>query len=125
MTDQHLDWLKEQPAAILLLEAYARLEAALPRRPSKLGKAEPLPTAPEPTADNDSAEEADDAECWIPRLKSLEGVDPDVVSQLHGGLIARGLLKFEVFGRQLGMRYRLTPDGRKAAESAPAAAAAA
>ena len=122
MTDQPLDWLKEQPTATLILAAYADREAQLPRRPTRRAEAVEVPVVPageaepaaEPTAD---ANEEENADAWIPRVTSIEGVETSVLSQLHGGLIARGLLKFELFGRQLGMRYRLTPEGRRAAES--------
>jgi hypothetical protein len=127
MTDQPLDWLTEQPAATLILAAYAAREAQLPKRPARRAETAEVPVVPageaEPVAESVAVvNEEENAEAWVPRVASVDGVDPGLLSQLHGGLIARGLLKYELFGRQLGMRYRLTPEGRRAAEcSAPTA----
>ena len=139
MTDQNSEWLTEQPAATLLLAAYVEREAQLPKRPARTAAAtataagavveaspvEPTPPAAgtEPAAaDENAADEAENADAWCARVTALEGVEVEQLSQLHGGLIARGYLKYELFGRQLGMRYRLTPDGRRAAETTPTAA---
>ncbi|HVJ84109.1 MAG TPA: hypothetical protein VM452_00620 [Caulifigura sp.] len=134
MTDQNSEWLTEQPAATLLLAAYVEREAQLPKRPARTAVAaataaaspiEPPPPAveTEPAApDENAADEAENADAWCARVTALEGVDAEKLSQLHGGLIARGYLKYELFGRQLGLRYRLTPDGRRAAESTPTTA---
>ncbi|QDT53585.1 hypothetical protein Pan44_16070 [Caulifigura coniformis] len=131
MTDQPLEWLMEQPAASLILAAYAEREAQLPKRPSKLALAAtnaaataespivPAGEAESAAESDEPANEADNADAWIPRVSAIEGVESGALSQLHGGLIARGLLKYELFGRTIGMRYRLTPEGRRAAEIAP------
>jgi hypothetical protein len=121
MTDQPLDWLTEQPAATLILAAYADLEAQLPKRSPRRADAAEIPVVPtgenEPPAESEAAaNDEENAEAWIPRISTVEGVESTVLSQLHGGLIARGYLKYELFGRQIGMRYRLTPEGRRAAE---------
>ena len=123
MTDHHHDWLTEQPAAVTLLAAYAERESLLPRRTSRAETAVAVATGPVSEADPSSdaepaANEAENADAWIPRLRVIEGVDSALLSPLHGGLIARGLLKCELFGRQHGMRYRLTPDGRRAVDTA-------
>ncbi len=121
MTDQHQDWLKEQPAAVLILAGYAEREALLPKRVARQAATAAVPVVSvgenETPADGDeTVSEAENADSWVPRVTLLEGVDSVLLSQLHGGLIARGLLKYELFGRQFGVRYRLTPDGRRAAE---------
>jgi len=123
MTDHHHDWLTEQPAAVTLLAAYAERESLLPRRPSRAETAVAPATGPigetDPSADPEpAANESENAEAWIPRVGAIEGVDTALLSPLHGGLIARGLLKCELFGRHHGMRYRLTPDGRRAVDAA-------
>ncbi|HVJ68131.1 MAG TPA: hypothetical protein VM510_09120 [Caulifigura sp.] len=125
MTDQHTDWLQEQPAAAAILAAYAEREALLPKRPARsaatsVAATEAVVTAgeAEPAAGQDnSADEAENADAWVPRIAAVEGLEAAQLSQLHGGLIARGYLKYELFGRQIGMRYRLTPEGRRAADS--------
>jgi hypothetical protein len=128
MTDQPLEWLKEQPAATLILAAYLDREARLPKRPARRIESAEVPAVAagetEPASDAAAlVNEEENAEAWVPRVTSIEGIEPSTLSQLHGGLIARGLLKYELFGRHLGMRYRLTPEGRRAAEAVPAAAA--
>jgi hypothetical protein len=125
MTDQPLDWLTEQPAATLILVAYAAREAQLPKRPTRRAPTADVPVVPSGETESASevevaGNEEENADAWVPRVTSIEGIEASVLSQLHGGLIARGYLKYELFGRQLGMRYRLTPEGRRAAE-APAA----
>jgi hypothetical protein len=126
MTDQPTDWLNEQPAAGLILVAYAAREALLPKRTPKQAAVAENPVAPTgeaapATEGEEPAGEAENADAWVPRVSEVDGVEPAVLSQLHGGLIARGFLKYELFGRQIGMRYRLTPEGRRAAETAETA----
>lgn len=54
-----------------------------------------------------------DAECWLPRVSQIEGIEPADLSRLHGRLIALGLLEFEVSGKA-GMQYQLSRLGRDA-----------
>jgi hypothetical protein len=49
---------------------------------------------------------------WVPRLSRLDGVEPERLSELHGKLIALGLLSFEVSGKS-GMQYQVSPLGRR------------
>jgi len=129
MTDQTLDWLQEQPAATLILAAYAAREAQLPKRAPRRTEAAETPAEPVsesgpppesvPAPDVEAgANDEENADAWVARISSVDGVETSILSQLHGGLIARGYLKYELFGRQLGLRYRLTPEGRRAAETA-------
>jgi hypothetical protein len=48
----------------------------------------------------------DDA--WVPRLCSVEGISPDQLPRIHGKLIALGLLKFQLAGRESGICYQLS-----------------
>ena len=57
---------------------------------------------------------------WIARPVSIEGVEPDQLSPLHGKLIAFGLLDVDVDIRHAGVRYRLTTEGRDALTPRPA-----
>jgi hypothetical protein len=61
-----------------------------------------------------SREQSPDADGWIPRPAELIGVDSQRLSSVHGKLIAFGFLKFDVSGRDIGVRYQLTPQGRRA-----------
>jgi hypothetical protein len=111
MTDHPLEWLKDQPAAVALLVSYSQLEelarATAPRKP---------PAAPVIESDDpvDSAESEDDSATWIPRITTLPDVQRSDMPAIHGRLIALGLLKFELFGKSGGIRYRLSTLGRKA-----------
>ncbi len=53
-------------------------------------------------------------ETWIPRISSLECMEPAALSAGHGKLIAWGLIRFELAEAQHGLRYQLTPEGRQA-----------
>ena len=59
------------------------------------------------------AEKAADPEHegWIPRIRTLSDIGGEQLSQLHGKLIAVGLLKFELGGRSSGMSYQLSSLG--------------
>jgi hypothetical protein len=59
-----------------------------------------------------AARDHDAHEQWVPRLTDVEAVPREALPALHGKLIALGLLRFELFGRAHGMRYRLSPEGR-------------
>jgi len=116
MTDHALDGLTDQPAARALLEAYAKaeFEAAAVAPPAESA-------APSNSSAGDlDADEADRSVLWVPRLTNVSGTDAAALPALHGKLIALGLLKFELFGRAGGIRYRLSPLGRSSLQT-PAA----
>ena len=51
---------------------------------------------------------------WVPRLKSVEGIEDEQLPRLHGKLIAVGFLKFQLAGRMSGVWYQLSPLGKQA-----------
>jgi hypothetical protein len=51
---------------------------------------------------------------WSPRIVQVPGVAAELVSAIHGKLIALGMLKFEISSRTDGMQYQLTTLGRQA-----------
>lgn len=55
-----------------------------------------------------------DAAEWIARQNEVPGVEVEQLSAIHGKLIAFGLLKFDVGGRDTGIQYQLTHQGRRA-----------
>lgn len=57
-----------------------------------------------------------EADSWVPRLRSIDGVPDEQLSQVHGRLIAHGLLKFQLAGQgaATGLEYQITPLGRRA-----------
>lgn len=50
---------------------------------------------------------------WVPRVFEMDEINPAELASIHGKLIAFGLLKFELAGRDDGMRYQLTPLGKR------------
>jgi len=69
--------------------------------------------------------EQPDWDGWVLRQAAIQNVDSSSLSSIHGKLIAFGMLKFDVAGRDLGVRYQLTHQGRRAllGESEPAESA--
>ena len=55
---------------------------------------------------------------WVARLRHVAGVPPDRMAPSHGRLIAGGYLQFQVQGRDTGVLYRLTSQGRAALAAA-------
>uniref|UniRef100_A0A7C2K0C4 Uncharacterized protein n=1 Tax=Schlesneria paludicola TaxID=360056 RepID=A0A7C2K0C4_9PLAN len=51
---------------------------------------------------------------WVPRVAEVADVETAKLSSIHGRLIAFGFLKFDLSNRDLGMRYQLTPLGKRA-----------
>jgi hypothetical protein len=51
---------------------------------------------------------------WVPRLMQVPDVETAKLSQIHGRLIAFGFLKFDLSHREQGIRYQLTPLGKRA-----------
>jgi hypothetical protein len=51
---------------------------------------------------------------WVPRVSEVPKVEPALLSNVHGRLIAFGFLKFDLSNRDIGMRYQLTPLGKQA-----------
>lgn len=49
----------------------------------------------------------------ILRLAEIEGVESELLSGIHGKLIAAGYLTAEVVGRSDGIVYRLTREGQR------------
>lgn len=52
------------------------------------------------------------ASTWSPRLFEVNGVDPSLLSSLHGRLIAYGYLEVDVTDPAIGVRYQVTTSGR-------------
>lgn len=64
---------------------------------------------------------AEEFDGWLERIDSLPGLTPEMLTRLHGQLIALGFLKFEISGRCIGLRYQIGPRGRQALEKAQSA----
>jgi hypothetical protein len=50
---------------------------------------------------------------WVPRIHESEEIPVAELSAIHGKLIAFGFLKFDLAGRDGGIRYQLTPLGKQ------------
>lgn len=53
---------------------------------------------------------------WLDRLTSASEIDAEQLTQIHGELIALGMLKFELTNRETGLRYRISDRGRATLE---------
>ena len=51
---------------------------------------------------------------WLDRVLTVPDVEAPVLTQVHGHLIAEGLIRFEFTGRTRGLQYQLSPTGRDA-----------
>jgi hypothetical protein len=51
---------------------------------------------------------------WVPRLREIDGVPDEDLPVIHGRLIAFGLLKFQLAGRNDGVQYQISTAGREA-----------
>ena len=50
---------------------------------------------------------------WVPRVHAADEIPSEELSGIHGKLIAFGFLKFDLAGRDGGIRYQLTPVGKQ------------
>lgn len=57
--------------------------------------------------------EQKDADGWLKRLESVDGVAEEQLPRIHGRLIALGLLKFSLAGRQSGICYQLSSSAQR------------
>lgn len=48
---------------------------------------------------------------WLDRLESTDDFDSEQLTQIHGQLIALGMLKFKFSNRQTGLLYRVSDRG--------------
>ena len=107
MLDLDIDAACASDAELTVLNAYALAEqlAAVAR---------PRMSIPVEEESADAESEVPRTAIWVPRIQEVEGVSGDQLAPIHGRLIAFGLLNFQLQGREEGVVYRLTPDGRKA-----------
>ncbi|NOX55596.1 MAG: hypothetical protein GXP27_14385 [Planctomycetes bacterium] len=98
MTDFDATVLNQHPEWRHVLEAYRALQEQAEQQRAK-------------------SERDQDGEVWLPRLAQVDGVPAEKMAAIHGKLIALGWLQFQLQGRNDGVLYRLSPDGRRALES--------
>jgi len=56
---------------------------------------------------------------WTPRVIEADDIPATELSGIHGKLIAYGFLKFDLAGRDGGIRYQLTPLGKQGIQGSP------
>lgn len=56
---------------------------------------------------------SEDYDGWVERIDELEELETEELTRLHGQLIALGHLKFEISGRNVGLRYQLSHRGKQ------------
>ena len=69
----------------------------------------------------ESRERLPEFDGWIPRVTEVAAIESAKLPAIHGKLIAFGFLKFDLAGRDAGMRYQLTLQGKQALLGLPAA----
>lgn len=94
MDDTDLQQLLEEPVLKQVLELYSEL----------------IIQAGEERADDEQGTR------WAKRIQELSDIEADQLSAIHGQLIAFGWLTFQLEGRNSGLLYRITSDGKKACD---------
>ncbi|TWT52298.1 hypothetical protein KOR42_29840 [Thalassoglobus neptunius] len=51
---------------------------------------------------------------WARRIPQIENIAPEVLTEIHGQLIAMDLLTFQLEDKDDGLMYRITREGRRA-----------
>jgi len=125
MIDLEIQLVRQNPACLLVLQAYQaafdRLREEASDAESKSASNSGLDGCESDDAgldtDDDSNEPASRrGRAWITRLPGVTGVDDEELSWVHGQLIAYGLLKCDLRDRSAGVVYQLTPEARQVLE---------
>ena len=88
MDEFELEQLRRQPKWVTVLEAYQQLAL-------------------------DGRAQSPDFDGWVPRIHEFPSAKLEELPGIHGKLIAFGFLKFDLAGRDGGIRYQLTPLGKR------------
>jgi hypothetical protein len=88
MDELELEQLRKNPCWVAVLERYQQQSAIF-------------------------REQQTDFDGWVPRFHELPEINTADLPAIHGKLIAFGFLKFDVAGRDAGIRYQLTPLGKQ------------
>ncbi len=110
MISEPTELLADNPDWIRVLAAYVEAEQQLAET---IEQQQQQPAA-SGEADDDDEQESPRSKKWLPRLREVEHIAPSQLPAIHGKLIAHGLLKFDLQGRNDGVVYRLTPQSRAA-----------
>ncbi|MDA0588394.1 MAG: hypothetical protein O2820_08600 [Planctomycetota bacterium] len=124
MIELELQLVRENPHWLTVLRAY---QAAHDELAQQTTQASATPPVEDTSAEDEQAEDeeatSEDAfagrprkSIWLPRLTSLDDIQPEELSRTHGGLIAYGLLKCDLADRSTGVVYQLTSVARQVIE---------
>jgi hypothetical protein len=121
MIDLEIQLVRQNPACLLVLQAY---QAAFDRLREEASAADSMSASISdsdrsgPETDDEASEPASRrGHAWITRLPGVIGVDDEELSWVHGQLIAYGLLKCDLRDRSAGVVYQLTPEARQVLEA--------
>lgn len=88
MDELELDQLRRNPKWMLVLEQYYQIHTEFKEKSAEF-------------------------DGWVPRLGEIPETEVAELPAIHGKLIAFGFLKYDLAGRDGGIRYQLTPLGKK------------
>jgi hypothetical protein len=89
MDEFELEQLRRHPKWVAILELYQRIHSQ-------------------------NRDQIPDFDGWVPRLQEVPETPNEELPGIHGKLIAFGFLKFDLAGRDGGIRYQLSPLGKQA-----------
>ena len=121
MIQPELNLVRENPQWLAVLEAYHREAEKLTGENSSEAQ-EPDSTSVEDSAAVTGEELTEDEPVahqkvrrtpWLERVRKIEGLNSDELSQAHGRMIAYGLLQCDLPSRSAGVVYQLTSTGRQ------------
>jgi hypothetical protein len=117
-------YVEREDVARVAAKAAAKEAAKATRSKEEAASDEESPSAIEAAADSfDSFDSFDGFDGWLDRIDQMPEFSADELTRQHGQLIALGFLQFEISGRSVGLRYKISTRGRKAMDRAVAIAA--
>ncbi len=111
-------YVEREDVARVTAKAAAKEAAKATRSKEEAASDEESPSAIEAAADS-----FDSFDGWLDRIDQMPEFSADELTRQHGQLIALGFLQFEISGRSVGLRYKISTRGRKAMDRAVAIAA--
>jgi hypothetical protein len=108
-------YVEREDVARVTAKAAAKEAAKATRSKEEAASDEESPSAIEAAADSFDG--------WLDRIDQMPEFSADELTRQHGQLIALGFLQFEISGRSVGLRYKISTRGRNAMDRAVAIAA--
>ncbi len=121
MIDLEIQLVRQNPACLLVLQAYQaafdQLQEETSAANSKAASLSDSDGSEPETDDHSNVPASRRGHAWIARLPGVTGVDDEELSWVHGQLIAYGLLKCDLRDQAAGVVYQLTPEARQVLEA--------